>query len=269
METVLRLEQVSKSYGRGRAALEEVSFQLQAGEFVAVIGSSGAGKSTLLRSINQLQPVSSGDIWLGGESVVQARGKKLRQLRRRIGMVFQNYNLVYRLSVLQNVLHGRLGYMGTLAGMFGRYSEADKERAIRLLQELQLGEFLYHRAGELSGGQKQRVGIARAFMQDLELLLCDEPIASLDPSSARIIMDMLQRMVQERGITCLVNLHQIEVARQYATRVIGLRQGKVVFDGPPAALTEDWVERIYGVASDACLVKGDGADVWCAAAGSN
>ena len=248
METVLRLEQVSKSYGRGRAALEEVSFQLQAGEFVAVIGPSGAGKSTLLRSINQLQPVSSGDIWLGGESVVQARGKKLRQLRRRIGMVFQNYNLVYRLSVLQNVLHGR---------------------AIRLLQELQLGEFLYHRAGELSGGQKQRVGIARAFMQDLELLLCDEPIASLDPSSARIIMDMLQRMVQERGITCLVNLHQIEVARQYATRIIGLRQGKVVFDGSPAALTEDWVERIYGVASDACLVKGDGADVWCAAAGSN
>lgn len=247
MEQLLEFHDVSKVYDNGVKGLSHVSFTVAPGEFVAIIGPSGAGKSTLLRSINRLHRISSGEILVEGTDISKVRGKKLRDLRCTIGMIFQNYNLVYRLSVLQNVLHGRLGYMSSLAGIFNRYREEDKQKAIALLQEIDMGDFLNARAQDLSGGQKQRVGIARAFMQDPKLLLCDEPIASLDPSSAKTIMDMIHAMATRRHIACLVNLHQINVAMSYASRIIGLRGGQVVFDGPPCDLTDDVIKQIYGV----------------------
>ncbi len=246
MDKVLVLEGVSKVYPNGVHGLSDVSFSVAPGECIAVIGPSGAGKSTLLRSVNRLQDVTSGKILVDGEDIAFAKGKTLRMIRRKVAMVFQNYNLVYRLSAIQNVLHGRLGYMSSLRGMLGLYSEEDKEKAAALLEEIQLGDFMRARAQDLSGGQKQRVGIARAFMQDPKILLCDEPIASLDPSSARIIMDRICRMAESRGIACLVNLHQIDIARHYATRIIGLRKGQIVFDGTPEELTDAAAAMIYG-----------------------
>lgn len=218
MEPILRFENVSKHYSNGVHALKGVSFEVAEGEFISVIGPSGSGKSTLLRAINRLISITGGTVWLDGQAVSAQRGTALRQLRRKVGMIFQNYNLVYSLSVLQNVLHGRLGYMGGLKGVFGLYSEADKQEGLDLLKELGLEEFAYNRASDLSGGQKQRVGIARAIMQQPKLLLCDEPIASLDPSSAKTIMDLLKSMTQKRNITCIVNLHQLDVALKYSTR---------------------------------------------------
>lgn len=246
MDALLRFDDVSKVYKNGVQGLSHVSFSVEAGEFVAVIGPSGAGKSTLLRSINRLQDISSGRVLLRGEDISRASGKKLRAMRARIGMIFQNYNLVYRLSVMQNVLHGRLGYMPSWRGALGLYAEEDKEKAAALLEEIQMGDFLNARAADLSGGQKQRVGIARAFMQEPALLLADEPIASLDPSSAKIVMDRLHAMAKRRHTACLVNLHQIGAAKAYADRIIGLRRGTVVFDGPPEALTDAAVETVYG-----------------------
>ena len=175
-------------------------------------------------------------------------------------MIFQNYNLVYSLSVLQNVLHGRLGYMGGLKGVFGLYSEEDKQEGLDLLKELGLEEFAYHRASDLSGGQKQRVGIARAVMQQPKLLLCDEPIASLDPSSAKTIMDLLKSMTQKRNIACIVNLHQLDVALKYSTRIIGLSKGEIVFDGRPEELDDATIERIYGTSRENLMIGGHGDD---------
>lgn len=254
-QPVVVFEHVGKRYGNGTQGLNDVSFSVYPGEFIAVIGPSGAGKSTLLRSVNKLHDVTEGRILIGGEDISKARGSRLRTLRRQIGMIFQNYNLVYRLSVLQNVLHGRLGYMGSLQGMIGRYREEDKEKAVELLKEIDMGDFLNTRAADLSGGQKQRVGIARAFMQEPQILLCDEPIASLDPSSAKIIMDMIYSMASRRRIACLVNLHQIDVAKAYATRVIGLRKGTVVFDGPPGDMDDCVIQAIYGVSADELTIK--------------
>lgn len=254
-EPLLRFDDVSKVYRNGVQGLSHMSFSVEAGEFVAVIGPSGAGKSTLLRSINRLQDITSGRVLIHGEDISRESGRKLRAMRAGIGMIFQNYNLVYRLSVMQNVLHGRLGYMSSWRGMLGLYSEEDREKAAALLEEIQMGDFLNARAADLSGGQKQRVGIARAFMQEPELLLCDEPIASLDPSSAKIIMDMLSAMTKRRHMACLVNLHQIDAAKTYAGRIIGLRHGTVVFDGPPEALTDAAVETIYGVPASELAMK--------------
>jgi phosphonate transport system ATP-binding protein len=169
-QPIVVFEHVSKRYGNGTLGLKDVNFSVYPGEFIAVIGPSGAGKSTLLRSINKLHNVTEGRILIGGEDISKAKGSHLRTLRRKIGMIFQNYNLVYRLSVLQNVLHGRLGYMGSLQGMIGRYREEDKEKAVELLKEIDMGDFLNMRAADLSGGQKQRVGIARAFMQEPQIL---------------------------------------------------------------------------------------------------
>ena len=250
MEPILKFEQVSKDYPNGVHALKNVSFQVKEGEFISIIGPSGSGKSTLLRAINRLIPISGGSLWLDGQEVSRQRGQNLRKLRRKVGMIFQNYNLVYSLSVLQNVLHGRLGYMKGLKGVFGLYSEEDKKEALELLNELGLESFSYNRASDLSGGQKQRVGIARAIMQKPKLLLCDEPIASLDPSSAKTIMDLLRDMTGRRGIACIVNLHQLDVALTYSTRIIGLCKGQIVFDGAPEDLTDADIERIYGTSKE-------------------
>mgnify|MGYP005773907577 FL=1 len=260
MEAILKFDNVSKHYPNGVHALKGVSFTVREGEFVSVIGPSGSGKSTLLRAINRLIPISGGTVWLDGQAVSALRGKGLRQLRRKVGMIFQNYNLVYSLSVLQNVLHGRLGYMSGLKGVFGLYSEEDKQEGLDLLEELGLADFAYNRASDLSGGQKQRVGIARAIIQGPKLLLCDEPIASLDPSSAKTIMDLLRDMTQRRNIACIVNLHQLDVALKYSTRIIGLSKGEIVFDGPPEQLSDATIERIYGTSRENLMMGGNGDD---------
>lgn len=254
MEPILCFDHVTKQYPNGVHALQDVSLEVQQGEFISVIGPSGSGKSTLLRAINRLIPITKGKVILDGVDVSKQKGKRLRALRCKAGMIFQNYNLVYRLSVLQNVLHGRLGHLRGVKGILGLYSEEDKKRAIALLEELGLGSFCYNRAADLSGGQKQRVGIARAIMQEPKLLLCDEPIASLDPSSAKTIMDTLRQMAHKHHIACIVNLHQLDAAMKYSTRIIGLCKGEIVFDGPPEKLTDEIIERIYGTSYENLMI---------------
>ena len=255
MSTVLKMEHIEKVYGNQVRALHDISLEVRAGEFVAVIGPSGSGKSTLLRTVNQLVVPSGGLVYIDGEEVTGASGKKLRLLRRKVGMIFQHYNLVQRLSVMQNVLHGRLGYMSALDGMLGNYTEEDKRKAIDLLQEIEMGDRLYNRASDLSGGQKQRVGIARAIMQEPKLLLCDEPIASLDPNASKIIMDLIYQMTQRRNIACIVNLHQLDVAMRYATRIIGLAKGEMIFDGTPQQLNNAVIEKIYNTPMENLIIK--------------
>lgn len=256
MQPILKFEQVEKRYPNGVQALKGVSFEVSEGEFISVIGPSGSGKSTLLRAINRLIPITGGSVLLDGQEVSGQRGGSLRALRRKVGMIFQNYNLVYSLSVLQNVLHGRLGYMKGVKGIFGLYSEEDKREALALLRELGVEQFSYNRAADLSGGQKQRVGIARAIMQKPKLLLCDEPIASLDLSSAKTIMDLLHDMTQRRNIACIVNLHQLDVALKYSTRIIGLARGEIVFDGAPEDLDDATIEKIYGTSRENLMIGG-------------
>lgn len=254
MAQVLKFDNVTKDYSNGIHALKDASFEVNEGEFISIIGPSGSGKSTILRSINQLIDITAGEVYLEDVPVSKQKGKKLRHLRRNIGMIFQNYNLVYSLSVMQNVLHGCLGYMNGLKGIFGIYSEKDKIRALELLDELGIKQYAYNKASELSGGQKQRVGIARAIMQEPKILLCDEPIASLDPSSAKTIMDLLKNMTNKRNIACIVNLHQLDVALKYSTRIIGLSKGEIVFDGSPEQLDNEAIERIYGTSRENLMV---------------
>lgn len=260
MNPILSFQNVVKQYPNSVHALKGITFDVMPGEFISVIGPSGSGKSTLLRAINKLISISEGAVFVDGMDISHQSGKSLRAARCKVGMIFQNYNLVYRLSVLQNVLHGRLGHMSGLKGIFGLYTEEDKEKALELLDELGVGQFCYNRASDLSGGQKQRVGIARAIMQEPKLLLCDEPIASLDPSSAKVIMDILRDMTSKRNIACIVNLHQLDVAVKYSTRIIGLQKGEIVFDGKPEELTDDVIEKIYGTSKENLMIGGETND---------
>lgn len=246
MRTLLELEAVSKQYGSETKALTDVSFSVKEGEFVAIIGPSGAGKSTLLRCINRMIDASRGAIRFGGVNVSTVSKRELKMVRRTIGMIFQHYNLVNRLSVIENVLHGRLGYKSLMAGVMGIYTEEEQHQAVALLDSLGLKEQVYKRADQLSGGQKQRVGIAWALIQNPKLLLCDEPIASLDPNAAKVIMDHLRTICSTMGITVLCNLHQVDVALKYADRIIGVNNGKVVYDGSPRNLDAATVHAIYG-----------------------
>ncbi|WP_150273336.1 phosphonate ABC transporter ATP-binding protein [Paenibacillus tepidiphilus] len=245
MTTILQVEGLVKSYAGGTLALKGIDLTVEAGEFIAVIGPSGAGKSTLLRCINRLIEPTEGTVAFLGEAMNSKSKSSLRRWRSQIGMIFQHYNLVNRSSVLENVLHGRLGYMSPLAGVFSRYSEEDKQAAIALLHKVGLENEVFKRADELSGGQKQRVGIGRAIMQQPQLILADEPIASLDPKSSAVVMDTIYENCRERGIACLVNLHQVEVAKKYATRIVGIKGGAKVFDGSPEELTEEMIYNIY------------------------
>jgi len=242
---MLSVQSVSKVYPNGNEALHDVSFKVAKGEFISIIGPSGAGKSTILRTINRMIKVSDGHILFQDEDVTEANRKHIRNIRRRMGMIFQHYNLVTRLTTVENVLHGRLGYKSTINGVIGRYSEDEKVKAFRLLKQVGLEDFAYTRCDQLSGGQKQRVGIARALMQEPELILCDEPIASLDPKASKVVMDYLKNIATEMGITCLVNLHQVEVAMEYSDRIIGVSAGKVVFDGTPDELKPEILSQIY------------------------
>lgn len=246
---LLEVSHVMKFYDGTRPALDDVSFSIRKGEFVSVIGPSGAGKSTLLRCINRMIEVSKGEVRFEGISVGQLNRQDLKRLRSKIGMIFQHYNLVDRLTVIENVLHGRLGSKSTLAGALGRYSRDEKKQAMDVIAMLGLGDHLYQRCDRLSGGEKQRVGIGRALVQDPKMILCDEPIASLDPSASKSIMEQLKRFSKEMHITLIVNLHQVDVALKYSDRVLGINKGRLVFDGGPGDLSAERIAEIYGTES--------------------
>lgn len=246
---MLEFTDLSKTYDDGTQALKDVSFTVEPGEFLVVIGLSGSGKSTLLRCTNRLVEPTSGSIVWDGVDITAADAATLRTVRRKIGMIFQHFNLVKRLSVIQNVLSGRLGYVDTLSAMLYRFSKRDRESAHRALERVGLTEQAYKRASELSGGQQQRVGIARALMQEPKIILADEPVASLDPVLAHTILGYLERLNREDGITVICSLHYLDLVQRYATRVIGLRDGRVVYRGTGddiRDMTDAQFKEIYG-----------------------
>jgi phosphonate transport system ATP-binding protein len=243
---LLAVEGLTKVYPTGKKALGGIDVVIDRPQLVAVIGSSGAGKSTFIRCINRLVEPTAGRILLNGEDIVALDRKGLRATRRRIGMIFQEYNLVERLSVMQNVLSGRLGYVGLIASLRWRFPPQDIQAAFALLDRVGLDGYHNQRADALSGGQRQRVGIARALMQRPDLLLLDEPTASLDPKTSRQIMRLVRELVAERQTPAIINIHDVALARAYADRIIGLRDGIVVFDAEASALTEAALTEIYG-----------------------
>jgi phosphonate transport system ATP-binding protein len=243
---VIRVRGLSKTYPGGTRALDDVSLDIAPGEFVALIGPSGAGKSSLLRCVNGLVAPSVGDVMVDGLAVTGAPSERLRQIRARIGFVFQQFNLLRRLTVLDNVLVGRLARTPQWRSLLGWFPPDDVARARRVLGRVGLGDLGDRRADTLSGGQQQRVAIARALVQEPLIILADEPMASLDPALARAVMDLLRRINEEDGITVVTSLHVLELARDYGRRIIALRDGRVVHDGPPASLTGSAATVIFG-----------------------
>ncbi|SEK27768.1 phosphonate ABC transporter ATP-binding protein [Pacificibacter marinus] len=243
---MLKLNGLSKTYKTGDTALSDVSLDVQKGQLIGLIGPSGAGKSTLIRCINRLVEPSSGEVWLGDVDLVKLSRSELRHQRRRIGMIFQEYALVERLTVMENVLSGRLGYVSFWRSWLRRYEPRDIQRAYELLDRVGLLQHADKRADALSGGQRQRVGIARALMQDPDLLLVDEPTASLDPKTSRQIMRLLTEICAERDLPAIVNIHDVPLAQAFMQRIVGLRAGRVVFDGAPDGLSEAVLTEIYG-----------------------
>ena len=243
---MLELRNVTKRFG-GVSAVDGVSFTCDRGEFIGIIGRSGAGKSTLLRMINRLADPTSGQVIWDGEDVGKLKGKPLRRWRRRCAMIFQQFNLCPRLDVITNVLVGVLAERPTATSLLKIFPAEDRARAILELDRLDMAQAALQRAATLSGGQQQRVAIARAMLQEPDMLLADEPVASLDPINAEVVMEALQDVCRDRGIPVIVNLHSLDIARRYCTRVIGMSKGKIIFDGAPSALTPDVVDKIYGV----------------------
>lgn len=243
---MLRVEHLNKVYPNGTRALRDVSFQVEDGEFLAVIGLSGSGKSTLLRCINRLIDPTSGQVIWNGVDIAALPSNEMRKVRRQIGMVFQQFNLVKRSSVLTNVLSGRLGYVNPYQSLFNYFSSTDHQRAMDNLGQLGLTDKAHVRADSLSGGQQQRVGIARALMQEPKLILADEPVASLDPVLSHSILKYLEQLNKERGITVLCSLHFLDLVHRYATRAIALKDGEVVFQGLPKEIDDAQFKAIYG-----------------------
>ena len=243
---MLKVENLYKTYDGGVQALKDVSFEVPKGQFLAVIGLSGSGKSTLLRCVNRLIDPTGGRITWNGADITGASQDELRRIRRKIGMVFQHFNLVHRSKVITNVLAGRLGYVNPVWSLINRFPKKDLENAQAQLNRVGLGEKAYNRADELSGGQQQRVGIARAMMQEPEMILADEPVASLDPVLAHSIMQYLEKINQEDGVTVLCSLHFLDLVHRYADRAIALNEGVLVFDGPPEAIDDAKFKEIYG-----------------------
>jgi len=242
----LRIRHLCKEYRAGEPVLRDVSLTVEGRGLTAIIGPSGTGKSTLVRCINRLVEPTSGEILFRGQDLVRLSGRELRAARRRIGMIFQEYNLVERLSVIENVLCGRLGYVPVWRAWLRRFPDADIARAFELLDAVGLGDLATQRADQLSGGQRQRVGIARALMQEPDLLLADEPTSSLDPKTSVEIMELIAQRASASSIPALVNIHNVELARRYADRIIGMSKGSIVFDGPPQALEDSHLLAIYG-----------------------
>lgn len=243
---MLTIEGLTKRYPTGDLALDNVSLTVPKGQVMALIGPSGAGKSTLIRCVNRLVEPSSGRIVLGETELTHLGDLALRRARRRMGMIFQEYALIERLTVMENVLSGRLGYVGFWRSWFRRFPLADIEEAFRLLHRVGLDHMVDKRADALSGGQRQRVGIVRALMQNPELLLVDEPTASLDPKTSRQIMRLIVELAKERGLSAIINIHDVLLAQQFAERIVGLRAGRIVFDGTPDEMTPEVLTRIYG-----------------------
>jgi len=213
---------------------------------MALIGPSGAGKSTLIRCVNRLEKATSGEIWLNGENIVKMRSGKLRRARRNMGMIFQEYALVERLTVMENVLSGRLGYVGFWRSFLRKFPQSDINAAFGLLEKVGLDTMVNKRADELSGGQRQRVGIARALIQKPDILLVDEPTASLDPKTSRQIMRLITELCEENQLAAIINIHDVALAQMYSERIVGLREGSIVYDGPPDDLKPDVLTEIYG-----------------------
>ncbi len=246
LQRSLRLENLRKEYVAGKPILKDISFEVKGRSSVAIIGPSGTGKSTLIRCVNKLIPPTSGKVFVSGENITVLQGKKLREARRKVGMVFQEFNLVERLSVMENVLCGRLGYVSPLRAWLRKYPQEDIDRAFDLLDSIGLLEFSRQRADSLSGGQRQRVGIARAVMQEPHVLLADEPTSSLDPKTSVEIMELLVSLSEVNNIPLIINIHDVELAKRFTSRVIGLSEGGVVYDGPPDQLSDENLMEIYG-----------------------
>jgi phosphonate transport system ATP-binding protein len=243
---MLRIERLTKIYPNGTKALDDISLNVADGEFLVIVGLSGSGKSTLLRCINRLVEPTAGKIWLDDVEITALSQSQMRQVRLQIGMIFQQFNLVRRESVLTNVLAGRLGYVGTLPSLLGRFPAADLQRARHNLARVGIPEKASQRADTLSGGQQQRVAIARALMQEPKLMLADEPVASLDPATSHSVMRYLEEINRADGISVIANLHFLSLARRYATRVLALKGGQIVFDGLPTEIDDARFKAIYG-----------------------
>lgn len=246
---ILSVQHLNKIYPNGVHAIRDVSFDVREGEFLVVIGLSGSGKSTLLRCLNRLESPSSGEIYFQGQRVDTLTGRDVFRLRKDIAMIFQHFNLISRHSVLSNVLKGRLATTPTLKSLLGVFSDEDVKRAMNELERVGIADKASVRADNLSGGQQQRVAIARALCQNPKMLLADEPVASLDPATSHTVMDALKKINQELGMTIVCSLHFLSLVRAYATRVIALKEGRLVFEGSPKEIDEQWFQKIYGTSA--------------------
>ena len=255
---MLKLEGLTKRYKTGDLALSNVTLEVPEGQVVGLIGPSGAGKSTLIRCINRLVEPTGGQVLLGGTDLTKLGRRSLRQARRRMGMIFQEYALVERLTVMENVLSGQLGYVGFWRSFFRKFPPEAVEQAFRTLDRVGLSDHADKRADELSGGQRQRVGIARALLQNPDILLVDEPTASLDPKTSRQIMRLIREVCDERGLPAIINIHDVMLAQMFVQRIIGLRKGEVVYDGDPQGLGPDVLTEIYGEEDWTQTIKKDG-----------
>lgn len=242
---MLKITDLVKRYGTGDPVLKNLNLTIEGESVVSIIGSSGAGKSTLLRCINKLVEPTSGSIELNGTEITELKGRGLREARRKIGMVFQSFNLVDRLTVMENVQSGRLGYISTFAALTRRYPKEDIRRAYELMDRVGIAHYADKRADELSGGERQRVGVVRALMQRPEILLADEPTASLDPKTSEQIMQLLRDLAGELKLPVLINIHNVNEAKAYTDRIVGMRYGRIIFDSVPEDLTDDAMEKIY------------------------
>jgi phosphonate transport system ATP-binding protein len=243
---MLRLQGLVKRYRTGDLALKKIDLEVPQGQVMALIGPSGAGKSTLIRCVNRLVEPTDGKVYIKDLELTSLGRRALRHARRNMGMIFQEYALVERLSVMENVLSGRLGYTGFWRSFFRKFPQADIDEAFRLLERVGLDDMVDKRADELSGGQRQRVGIARALIQNPEVLLVDEPTASLDPKTSRQIMRLICELCAERNLAAIINIHDVLLAEMFARRIVGLQFGEIVYDGPPGGLTPDALTQIYG-----------------------
>ena len=243
---MIKFENVSVTYPGGVEALKDLNLEIKDGDFIIIVGLSGAGKSTLLRTVNNLVKPSTGSVYLEGKNVTIAKKKEVKKIRSQIGMIFQTFNLVNRSTVLKNVLTGRLSNISTIRSILGLWPKDQKEMAFEALNQVEILEKAYVRASNLSGGQQQRVGIARALSQKPKVMLADEPVASLDPITSRVVMSYLKKINTELGITTIVNLHFLDLAKEFGDRLIGLRDGKLVFDGNVNDVSDEDFENIYG-----------------------
>ena len=243
---MIKFNNVNKVYPNGFHALKNINLEIEQGEFVAIIGLSGAGKSTLLRTINRMHDITDGELIVNGENVNDLKGKSLRKFRRHIGMVFQSFNLVTRTTVINNVLTSRVPDMPFYKSMIGVFSKEDKVIAVEALDKVGILDKAYVRADQLSGGQQQRVALARTLAQKPEIILADEPVAALDPITATQVMDDFKRINEEMKISVLINIHHVDLALKYATRVIGIKAGEIVYDGPSNMVDSEILKQIYG-----------------------